>query len=161
MVRHLDRMYRAARALCGSPHDADDLVQDTYAQLLAKRRVIRNDDELGYLLTALRNTHINRRRTAARRPQVTEMPDGIEIGDEAASVPDQVRAGEVMGFVAALPDDLRQAITAVDVLDLSQAEAARRLDVSEHVLGQRLKRARAGVGARLFAGGERVLAECR
>lgn len=160
MAGHLDRMYRAAWAMCGSPHEAEDLVQDTCAQLLAKRRVIRNGDELGYLLIALRNMHINRRRTAARRPQTTDMPDGVDIGDDGASVPDQVRAGEVMGFVAALPLDLRQAIIAVDVLELSRAEAARHLDVSERVLGERLTRGHIAVGARLrrreLAGADRV-----
>jgi RNA polymerase sigma-70 factor (ECF subfamily) len=25
---HVDRLYRAAMALCGDPHDAEDLVQD-------------------------------------------------------------------------------------------------------------------------------------
>ena len=34
---HLDRLYRAAWALCGSREDAEDLVQETYARVLSKR----------------------------------------------------------------------------------------------------------------------------
>ena len=35
---HFDRLLRAAWALCGSREDAEDLVQDTYARVLARPR---------------------------------------------------------------------------------------------------------------------------
>ena len=69
---HVDRLYRAAWAMCGSREDAEDLVQDTFARVLAKPRLIRNDDDLGYLLRVLRNTFVSRtarRRGARRRPR--------------------------------------------------------------------------------------------
>ena len=65
---HVDRLYRAAWALCGSREDAEDLVQETFAKVLAKPRFLRNDDDLGYLLRVLRNTFVSRHRTAMRRP---------------------------------------------------------------------------------------------
>src|SRR4051812_50152333 len=52
---HLDRLYRAAWALCGSREDTEDLVQETYARVLSRPRVLRREDDLGYLLRALRN----------------------------------------------------------------------------------------------------------
>ena len=36
---HVDRLYRAAWGLCGSREDAEDLVQETYAKVLAKPRI--------------------------------------------------------------------------------------------------------------------------
>ena len=54
---HVDRLYRAAWGLCGSREDAEDLVQETFAKVLSKRRLVRSDDDLGYLL-----------RCAAQRP---------------------------------------------------------------------------------------------
>src|SRR5437868_8863501 len=78
---HVDRLYRAAWALCGSREDAEDLVQDTYARVLAKPRFLRNDDDIGYLLGVLRNTFVSARRTAARRPVAAEMPDAFEAVD--------------------------------------------------------------------------------
>ena len=63
---HFDRLYRAAWGLCGSREDAEDLVQDTFARVLARPRVVRHDDDLGYLLRVLRNTFISSRRTRAR-----------------------------------------------------------------------------------------------
>src|SRR5436305_10846982 len=64
---HIDRLYRAACALCGSRHDAEDLVQETFANVLKRPRRLRDGNEIGYLLRALRNTHANCYRTAARR----------------------------------------------------------------------------------------------
>src|SRR5262249_45552030 len=51
---HVDRLFRAAWALCGSREDAEDLVQETYARVLARPRLLRHEDDLGYLLRALR-----------------------------------------------------------------------------------------------------------
>jgi RNA polymerase sigma-70 factor, ECF subfamily len=63
---HIDRLFRAAWALSGSRAEAEDLVQETFARVLAKPRQVRNADDLGYLLQALRNTFISSRRSAAR-----------------------------------------------------------------------------------------------
>src|SRR3954466_8848486 len=60
LADHVDRLYRAAWALCDSREDAEDLVQDTYARVLARPRWLRGEDDLGYLLRVLRNTHISR-----------------------------------------------------------------------------------------------------
>ena len=54
---HLERLYRAAWGLCGSAHDAEDLVQETYARVLARPRLLRAGDELPYLHRVLRNTY--------------------------------------------------------------------------------------------------------
>src|SRR5947208_8631484 len=78
---HLDRLYRAAWALCGAREEAEDLVQETYARVLAKPRFLRNDDDLGYLLRVLRNTFYSQRRTAGRRPVTTPMPEEYEPAD--------------------------------------------------------------------------------
>src|SRR3712207_1884107 len=85
---HLDRLYRAAWALCGSREDAEDLVQETYTRVLAKRRVIESDEAaLGYLLRVLRNTFVSQLRTRERRP-VTVPDDGIEAPAAAGSPED-------------------------------------------------------------------------
>src|SRR6266545_1140328 len=65
---HIDRLYRAAWALCGSRHEAEDLVQETFVKVLKRPRFLRDDNEIAYLMRALRNTHASRYRYAARRP---------------------------------------------------------------------------------------------
>jgi len=52
MGDHLDRLYRAAWALCGSREDAEDLVQETYARVLGRPRLLRRDDLREVVLAA-------------------------------------------------------------------------------------------------------------
>src|ERR1700744_4704066 len=72
---HIDQLLRAAWALCGSRHDAEDLVQETFVNVLKRPRWLRKDNELGYLLRALRNTYSSRYRVAAQRPIVHQLSD--------------------------------------------------------------------------------------
>ena len=76
---HLDRLYRAAWALCGSREDAEDLVQETYARVLGRPRLLRKDDDLGYLLRTLRNTFLTQRRTEGRRLRPGALPDQLDL----------------------------------------------------------------------------------
>src|SRR5947209_6219090 len=70
---HLDRPFRAAWALCGSREEAEDLVQETYARVLARPRMVRRDGDLPYLLRALRNTFVSQRRASAVRPRAADI----------------------------------------------------------------------------------------
>ena len=144
---HVDRLYRAAWAMCGSREDAEDLVQDTFARVLAKPRLIRNDDDLGYLLRVLRNTFVSRHRAQTRRPATTAMPEQFEPVDHSiGSRPDAaVSAREVFAHISALPESFRDALVAVDIVGLTYAEAARALGTREATITSRLYRARAQV----------------
>jgi RNA polymerase sigma-70 factor (ECF subfamily) len=144
---HVDRLFRAAWALCGRREDAEDLVQDTLARVLAKPRFLRNDDDLGYLLRVLRNTFVSRHRSAMRRPQSVPMPEDLEpIDPRSSSRPDAAYAArEIFAHIAALPDEFRDALVAVDVAGLSYAEAAKLLGTKEATITSRLFRARARV----------------
>src|SRR5437764_3111810 len=126
---HFDRLYRAAWALCGSREDAEDLVQETYAKVLRKPRLLRSDDDLGYLLRVMRNTYFSAHRTASRRPRTEPLPDQLElIEDNAAPSPQQVlESHELYALIGELPDVFREALVAVDVLGLSYREAAHAL----------------------------------
>ncbi|HVW19477.1 MAG TPA: RNA polymerase sigma factor, partial [Solirubrobacteraceae bacterium] len=137
---HLDRLYRAAWALCGSREEAEDLVQDTYARVLARPRFLRNDDDLGYLLRVLRNTFVSARRTAARRPRTEAMPESADPPSRAGDGPDELaEARELFAAIAALSPDHRDVIVAIDVVGLSYAEAGRALGgVKEATVASRL-----------------------
>lgn len=141
---HLDRLYRAAWSLCGSREDAEDLVQETYARILKRPRLLRAEDDLGYLLKVLRNTHFSAHRTAKRRVRAEPLPDDLDrLEDPAASHPEQVLAArELYSLIAELPDSFRDALVAVDVLGLSYREAAQALKVREGTVTTRLYRAR-------------------
>jgi RNA polymerase sigma-70 factor, ECF subfamily len=156
---HVDRLYRAAWAMCGSREDAEDLVQDTFARVLAKPRLLRNDDDLGYLLRVLRNTFVSRHRAERRRPATATMPEQFEpVDPQRGARPDAaVAARQVFVCIAALPDVFRDAIVAVDVVGLSYAEAARALGTKEATITSRLHRARAQVARGMEPHRESVL----
>ncbi len=148
---HIDRLYRAAWALSGSREDAEDLVQETYARVLARPRLLRNEDDLGYLLGAMRNTFLTQKRTERRRLRPDPLPDQLDlVPDPQARQPEAaLEAAELYAAVAALPDDFRDVLVAVDITGLSYKEAARALRIREGTVMSRLYRARQQVVRRL------------
>jgi RNA polymerase sigma-70 factor (ECF subfamily) len=151
LVRHVDRLHRAAWALCGSREDAEDLVQETFARVLAKPRRLQGMDELAYLMQALRNTFLTSRRTASRRPRADVALEDVAVEDRrTGGRPEQAaEAHEVFAAIAALPEDFRLALVAVDVAGLSYAEAASILDTREATIATRLFRGREQVARAL------------
>jgi RNA polymerase sigma-70 factor (ECF subfamily) len=151
---HLDRLYRAAWALSGSREDAEDLVQETYARVLGRPRLLRSEDDLGYLLRALRNTFLTQKRAEGRRLRPDPLPDQLDlVADPRARQPQAAaEAQELYAAVAALPADFRDVLVAVDITGLSYKEAARALRIREGTVMSRLYRARQEV-VRLVDGG--------
>jgi RNA polymerase sigma-70 factor (ECF subfamily) len=141
---HLDRLFRAACALCGSRDDAEDLVQETYARVLRKPRLLHSGDDLGYLLRVLRNTYFSAHRAAGRRIQPDPLPDELDlIPDRSIVGPHQaLEARELYALIAQLPDGFRDAVIAVDLVGLSYREASRALRVPEATVTSRLHRGR-------------------
>jgi RNA polymerase sigma-70 factor (ECF subfamily) len=149
-VGHLPRLYRAARAWTRSREEAEDLVQETYARVLARPRWLRGEDELGYLLRALRNTLISQLRAQRRRPTTTELAEEMHIAATTENDPAvAVEQRQVYAAISELPEEFRDALVAVDVAGLSYQEAARALGVPEGTLTSRLFRARDRVARRL------------
>ena len=148
---HVDRLYRAAWALCGSREEAEDLVQETYSRVLARPRLLRNEDDLGYLLRAMRNTFLNQKRTESRRVRAGPLPETLDlVADPRAREPQAaLEASELYAAIASLPDDFRDVLVAVDVTGLSYKEAARALRIREGTVMSRLYRARQAVVRRL------------
>jgi RNA polymerase sigma-70 factor, ECF subfamily len=151
---HLDRLYRAAWALCGSRADAEDLVQETYVGVLARPRLLRREDDLGYLLRALRNTFLTQKRAESRRLRPGPLLDELGlVADPSAPDPEAaLEAAELYAAIAALPDAFRDVLVAVDVAGLSYKEASRALGIPEGTVMSRLYRARRQIVRRLEDG---------
>jgi RNA polymerase sigma-70 factor, ECF subfamily len=135
-----DVLYRAAWALCGSSHEAEDLVQDTFTRVLRRPRRPRSDDHVGYPLRALQNTHVSRHRAAMRR--LSTVPLLETDSDDQAEVAGTSDARELMAAIAATPKPYRDAVVAVDVVALSDRQAARHLRTREATITSRLYRGR-------------------
>ena len=151
LTQHVDRLYRAAWALCGSREDAEDLVQETFARVLSRPRVLHGDEDLYYLMRVLRNTFLTSRRTAGRRPVTVATLEDVAAADpKPMGQPEQaLEMQEIYATIAGLPEDFRLALVAVDVLGLSYREAARALHVREATITTRLFRARKQVSTQL------------
>jgi RNA polymerase sigma-70 factor (ECF subfamily) len=144
---HLDRLYRAAWALTGSREDAEDLVQDTFAKILTRPRFLRGEEDLWYLMRTLRNVFLSQRRTLAARSTSVQLDEETDPIQAPASVqPDEAaEAREVYAAISELPDGLREALVAIDIVGLSYEEAAKSLKVRQGTITSRLFRARARV----------------
>ena len=149
--KHVDRLYRAAWALCGSREDAEDLVQETFARVLSRPRVLHGDDDAYYLMRVLRNTFLTGLRTSSRRPQTVATLEDVTAADPRPTTrPDRaLEVREIYETVAQLPEDFRLALVAVDILGLTYREAAKALRVREATLTTRLFRARKQIAKRL------------
>jgi RNA polymerase sigma-70 factor (ECF subfamily) len=150
--QHLDRLMRAALAMCGSRADAEDLVQEVCLRVLAKPRIVRGSD-LGYLHGVLRNTFISDYQTRMRRRTTPVEPASFAQMQAGARDDPEMRAlhQEVRDAISALPAHYRDALVAVDVLGLPYAEAAEVLGVAGGTIMSRLYRGRAAVAERVGA----------
>ncbi len=160
VLPHVDVLYRVALSLAGQPADAEDLVQDSLIR--AYRAIDRFDGEhpRAWLLTILRNTHLNRVRV--RRPDLLRDGDTVErtlevSGPSAVSAEDVVVSDTFEAVVsealAALPHKHRTVVTLVDIEGLSYQEAADVLGIPRGTVMSRLHRARARIRGRLGAAG--------
>lgn len=152
---HIDRLYRAARCLCSSRQEAEELVHETFAQVGKKPRRPAAEHDLLYLLNVLRKTFIAR--AAAGRPEILPQPDVMELVEDATVSPLEHRLdpGHVYRVIGALPPDLRDAVTAVDVVGLSRREGAKALCVSEATIATRLHHGRQRIALTLSEWGSR------
>jgi RNA polymerase sigma-70 factor, ECF subfamily len=143
---HIDTLFRAACALCGSRQLAEELVQETYVKVLARPRFLRRDDDLGYLIKALRNTWYSHLRNERIRRDSTDSSeharDELRAQTSAGDPGSALEASAVLGALAELPQPFREAVAAVDVAGLSYAEAARALGVRQGTIMSRLYRGR-------------------
>jgi RNA polymerase sigma-70 factor (ECF subfamily) len=152
LIDHRARLLRAAYALSGSRHDAEDLVQETFERVLRHPRFVRRERDLAYLLRVLRHAWSAHATVAARRRTAPAAPDELEwIADTRAAPELALEARLAFAAMAGLSEPLRATIVAVDVAGLSYEEAARALRTRKGTIMSRLYRAREQVAAALEA----------
>src|SRR6056297_1475410 len=154
VLPEIEVLLRVANSLTRNHAEAEDLVQDT---LLRAYRGIDGFDgrhPRAWLLTILRNTHINRNRR--RRPELLRDPDAVEgrmISDASdertdAGIDDEIDV-EIVRALGSLDDPFRRVVELVDIDGLTYAEAAEVLDVPVGTVMSRLHRARSRIRDRL------------
>jgi len=132
---HAATLYRVAYLLCGDPHRAQDLVQQTLERTYRAWGRVRDGSPLAYARTVLANLRVDTwRRT--RREHVVDPDDlGHLVGDarpgSGTSTHDAhvAERDRVVRALAELPVKQRRVVVLRFLLDLGEAETARTLGI--------------------------------
>ena len=154
VLPEIEVLLRVANSLTRNYAEAEDLVQDT---LIRAYRGIDGFDgrhARAWLLTILRNTHINRNRR--RRPELLRDPDAATdrmisaaSDDRTDAIIDDELDAEIVQALDSLDEPFRRVVELVDIDGLTYAEAAEVLDVPVGTVMSRLHRARSRIRDRL------------
>ena len=151
-----DQVYRVARHLVGSPDDAQDLMQETYARAFRSWRSFQPGTNLrAWLLRILTNLNIDRGRRLQRTPDIQPLdgPNDYYLADRIADtegeaaleqerVVERLSQDSIVNALSAVPHDFRDVIVLVDIGDFSYADAAQILDIPMGTVMSRLHRGR-------------------
>ncbi|MER6937752.1 SigE family RNA polymerase sigma factor [Nocardioides sp. NPDC127514] len=119
-------LLRTAYALCGDWHRADDLVQTSLLKLYASWRRVEPGSEEAYVRTILVRAHIDQ----TRRPWWKRERSG-DIPERPMPAAQFEERSELFAALQALPEMQRKVVVLRHWLQLSVAETARELRISE------------------------------
>jgi RNA polymerase sigma-70 factor, ECF subfamily len=131
-----------ARSLCGNPHQADDLVQETLVKAWKNQSSFTRGSNLkAWLFTILRNTYLSERR---KRKHEVEDQDGIlaeqlSVHGAQSGHMDMIDFGKAF---ARLPDDQKEALVLIGAEGFSYEEAALMCGCAVGTIKSRVNRAR-------------------
>jgi len=160
---YLDHLYRVAIHLAKEPHEADDLVQETYARALGSYQQFAPGSNLKAWLTRILynfffdNYHQKRRWvsvddsfTAKNESDYWEKVPAENPGPESHLLRKELSA-TISDALRKIPEEFRLPITLVDMGDFSYAEAAEILSCPVGTVRSRLSRGRRMLNNRLKA----------
>ena len=150
-----DQLYSAALRYTKNPHDAKDLVQDTYLKAFASFHQFEPGTNLkAWLYRVLTTTFINSYRKAQRQPLIanTEIEDW-QLAASASHTSNQGKSAEVEALeklpdsdvkraLQEIPEDFRIAVYLADVEGFSYKEIAEIVGVPTGTVMSRLHRGR-------------------
>jgi len=152
--------FRLLYRLSGNAHDAEDLLQETFARLWSKRTQFRGDGSAaGYVHRIAYRTWSNARarlpKARAAAPLESEPPDGAACPAAAAELADSRRLllARVRAAVDALPDSQREPFLLFRYEGMTCAEVAATLDLTPKAVEMRLRAALKTLSARLARSG--------
>jgi len=151
MRRHRDAMFRLARGAIGDPDEALDITQESFVAAFAA--LARYDGSRPFRVWIARIT-LNKcrdwgRRRAVRRFFAFAKPidDALDIADAGATPEEAARSAQevacINAAIATLPANLKDVLLLRTIEQMSQAEAAQVLGITEKAVETRLYRARA------------------
>ncbi|HEX4471861.1 MAG TPA: SigE family RNA polymerase sigma factor [Nocardioides sp.] len=126
-----------AYALCGDWQLAEDAVQTAFEKLyVAWPRVRRDGGEDAYARRILVHVVVDTSRKPWRRERVSPQPVELDV-----PITEHVEQPEVIAALASLPEMQRRVVVLRHLVDLSVAEVARELGISEGTVKSHTSRA--------------------
>jgi len=147
IAQNVPNLRRFARALCGDPSLADDLVQDTVERALNKSHLYDPSRPLkAWLFAILRNLHISEVRRVGRTRIVKAVED-MAPAEQAVDGGQESRVGirSIAEALARLPEANREVILLIALEDMSYRDCAEIIGVPVGTVMSRLSRGRAAL----------------
>lgn len=153
MRRHNQRIYRVARAILRDDGEAEDVMQDTYVRAYQHLSQFEGRAKFTTWLTRIA-VHESLARVERRGRFESYLPDDTNFdGDPMAFVPSKDRSPEQLASnrelgdlletaILSLPETYRTVIMMRDIEEMTTAETAEALDITEENVKVRLHRAR-------------------
>ncbi|MEQ9643236.1 MAG: sigma-70 family RNA polymerase sigma factor [Alphaproteobacteria bacterium] len=142
LVAQLPRLRAFAISLCGRPHQADDLVQETLMKALSNRDKFEEGSNIrAWLFTILRNVYFSHHRKMRR--EVEDIDDSISKAVPTRPEQDgHIEMAEFRQALQELPESQREALLLVGAAGFSYEEAAQVAGCAVGTVKSRVSRAR-------------------
>ena len=142
-LSHLDMLYNLARRMTSSAHDAEDVVQETYARALQGWRRKPPQHPAAWLATICINTaRSQHRRRRARPEEVLRADPEFErsTSDTATQAIERLEAETVHRALEQLPSEQREAIVLMDLCGFTASQVAQLNNVPRGTVLSRVHR---------------------
>jgi len=159
MRRYNQRLYRIARAILRDDAEAEDVMQDAYVRAFAHLTQFAGRAQFATWLSRIAvHEALARVRRRQRIDQLADTEDGggnVNVIESSLNPEEQTSVAELgkalEGAILAIPEQYRLVVMMRDVEQMTTAETAVALDLTEQNVKVRLHRARALVRKELFA----------
>lgn len=161
MRRHNQRVYRVARAILGNDTEAEDVMQETYLRAFVHLDQFENRAKFSTWLTKIAvHEALARARKAGRLESLDAEADGettprLEPMSNSRNPEEQLFGKQMQALLEraldTLPPSYRSVFVMREIEEMSTAETAGALGVTEEVVKTRLHRARGMLQADLYS----------